>query len=244
MEPNSFLPINLAQNVRLFVINTDGTHLRQLPWQGNWVGFGIWEPGNQSIVLGGEDKNVRTSRNWRIFLNDSPPVHLFDGCGTAVRSFSRPQIHHWHLTLGRKSRHLSIFPRRQKVHHPQVRHHHLYRLFRGGRKILLLLSRLQRPNHHLPPALAQWHPHWLPRPRPETPLRPARRLRGQCLHRLHRPLRHCLRPPQRPRRPLPPLAKITRTRQQRPSLRTSRSLAVKSSSVLPCEPLCPLWLSL
>ncbi len=73
-----------GQNVRLFVINTDGTHLRQLPWPGNWVGFGIWEPGDQSIVLGGEDKNVRTSRNWRVFLNDSPPVHLFDGCGTAV----------------------------------------------------------------------------------------------------------------------------------------------------------------
>jgi serine/threonine protein kinase len=73
-----------GQDVRLFIINTDGTHLRQLPWPGNWIGFGIWEPGDQSIILGGEDKNDRTARNWRVFLNDSPLVHLFDDCGTAV----------------------------------------------------------------------------------------------------------------------------------------------------------------
>ena len=73
-----------GENVRMFVINTDGTHLRQLPWRGNWIGFGIWEPGDQSIILGGEEKNDRTARNWRIFLNDSPAVPLFQGCGDAV----------------------------------------------------------------------------------------------------------------------------------------------------------------
>ena len=73
-----------GEHARLFVINTDGTHLRQLPWRGELVGFGIWEPGDQSIVLGGDDKNNRTEKNWRIFLNDSPPVPLYDGCGAAV----------------------------------------------------------------------------------------------------------------------------------------------------------------
>jgi serine/threonine protein kinase len=73
-----------GQDYRLFVINTDGTHLRQLPWPGNFVGFAIWEPGDQSIVLGGLDKKTRAEKNWRIFLNDSPPVFLFDGCGMAV----------------------------------------------------------------------------------------------------------------------------------------------------------------
>jgi serine/threonine protein kinase len=73
-----------GEHARLFVINTDGTHLRQLPWPGEWVGFGIWEPGDQSIVLGGDDKNNRTEKNWRVFLNDSPPVPLYEGCGTAV----------------------------------------------------------------------------------------------------------------------------------------------------------------
>jgi serine/threonine protein kinase/Tol biopolymer transport system component len=70
---------------KLFVIDADGKHLRQLPWLGNFVGFGIWEPGDQSIILGGLDKNNRDTRNWRIFLNDSPPpVPLSDGCGMAV----------------------------------------------------------------------------------------------------------------------------------------------------------------
>jgi serine/threonine protein kinase/Tol biopolymer transport system component len=73
-----------GQDVRLFLIDTDGTHLRQLPWAGNWVGFAIWEPGDQSIILGGEGKADRTARNWRIFLNDSPAVPLFEGCGDAV----------------------------------------------------------------------------------------------------------------------------------------------------------------
>jgi serine/threonine protein kinase/Tol biopolymer transport system component len=73
-----------GEHARLFVINTDGTHLRQLPWPGEWVGFGIWEPGDQSIVLGGDDRNNRTEKNWRVFLNDSPPVPLYEGCGTAV----------------------------------------------------------------------------------------------------------------------------------------------------------------
>jgi len=72
------------EHARLFIINTDGTHLRQLPWPGEWVGFGIWEPGDQSIVLGGDDRNNRTEKNWRVFLNDSPPVPLYEGCGTAV----------------------------------------------------------------------------------------------------------------------------------------------------------------
>jgi serine/threonine protein kinase len=73
-----------GQDVRLFIINTDGTHLRQLPWPGNWVGWGIWEPGDQSIILGGTDKTNRTDENWRISLNDSPVVPLFEGCGDAV----------------------------------------------------------------------------------------------------------------------------------------------------------------
>jgi len=73
-----------GQGVRLFIINTDGTHLRQLPWLGNWIGFGIWEPGDQSLILGGDDKANRMEKNWRVFLNDSPVVPLFDDCGTAV----------------------------------------------------------------------------------------------------------------------------------------------------------------
>jgi hypothetical protein len=48
------------------------------------VGFATWEPGDQSIVLGGLDKNGRDEKNWRISLNDTPAVALFDGCGMAT----------------------------------------------------------------------------------------------------------------------------------------------------------------
>ena len=104
------------------------------------------------------------------------------------RCFSRPEIHPRHFPVGRTARHLSIFPRRQKVHPHQDRHLNLRRLFRARRQILHLLPRLQRPNHHLPPALAQRHPDRLAHPRTQTPLRPARGLWRQRLHRLPRPL--------------------------------------------------------
>lgn len=69
---------------RLYVINIDGTHLRQLPSPSYVIGFAIWEPGDQSIIVGGSDKDNRTDKNWRVFLDGSPPVPLFEGCGEAV----------------------------------------------------------------------------------------------------------------------------------------------------------------
>jgi serine/threonine protein kinase len=69
---------------QLFVIDTDGKHLHRIPWPGDFVGFAIWELGDQSIILGGSDKNTRTDETWRIFLNDSPAVPFFDHCGMAV----------------------------------------------------------------------------------------------------------------------------------------------------------------
>ncbi len=71
-------------NWQLFIIDADGTHLRPLPWSGEFVGFAIWEPGDQSIILGGLDKDRRTPRTWRITLNSSFAVPLFDHCGMAV----------------------------------------------------------------------------------------------------------------------------------------------------------------
>jgi serine/threonine protein kinase len=69
---------------KLFVIDADGKNLRQLPWRGSFVGFSVWEPGDQSIILGGLDTNNRTPQSWRIFLNNAAPVHLVDDCGMAV----------------------------------------------------------------------------------------------------------------------------------------------------------------
>jgi hypothetical protein len=71
-------------DLRLFVIDADGTHLHKLPWLGDFVGFAIWEPGDQSIVLGGRDKNSRDEKNWRISLNETPALPLFSGCGMAT----------------------------------------------------------------------------------------------------------------------------------------------------------------
>ena len=70
--------------VQLFLIDTDGTHQQQLKWSGEWVGFVIWEPGDQSMIIGGQDKDGHTAKNWRMFLNGAPPVVLSENCGAAV----------------------------------------------------------------------------------------------------------------------------------------------------------------
>jgi Tol biopolymer transport system component len=72
---------NGYEEERLFVINADGTLLQQLPWGGDFVGFALWDPGDQSIVLGGSDKRNRTEKNWRVFLDGTPAALLFEGCG-------------------------------------------------------------------------------------------------------------------------------------------------------------------
>ena len=71
---------------QLFIIDADGTHLHELPWSGDFVGFVIWETGDHSLILGGSDKNTRADRNWRLSLDGSPAVPFFDHCGMAVDS--------------------------------------------------------------------------------------------------------------------------------------------------------------
>jgi len=71
-------------DMRLFVIGTDGSHQQQLNWSGDFVGWGIWEPGDQSIILGGIGKDGHTTNDWRLFLDGSPPVLLSENCGMAV----------------------------------------------------------------------------------------------------------------------------------------------------------------
>jgi serine/threonine protein kinase len=69
---------------QLFIIDADGTHLHELPWSGDFVGFVIWETGDHSLILGGADKSTREDKNWRLSLDGSPAVPFFDHCGMAV----------------------------------------------------------------------------------------------------------------------------------------------------------------
>ncbi len=64
-------------------IDADGTHLQKLPWPDQFVGFAAWEPGDQSIILAGLDRN-NEEKNWRVFLNGAPPEFLYAGCGLAT----------------------------------------------------------------------------------------------------------------------------------------------------------------
>ncbi len=68
---------------KLYVIGADGTHARQLPWNGSFVGFSIWEPGDQSIIVSGLDKENKVTV-WRIWLDGRPAAFLHENCGMPV----------------------------------------------------------------------------------------------------------------------------------------------------------------
>jgi len=72
-----------GSQMKLYVVDADGTNVRQIPWSGQFVGFAIWEPGNQSIVLSGVNER-KEEVNWRIFLDGRPAETLYQGCGMAV----------------------------------------------------------------------------------------------------------------------------------------------------------------
>jgi Tol biopolymer transport system component len=68
---------------KLYIIDADGTHPRPLPWNGGFVGFAIWEPGDQSIVVSGLDKENKV-KAWRIWLDGRPAAFLYENCGMPV----------------------------------------------------------------------------------------------------------------------------------------------------------------
>jgi serine/threonine protein kinase/Tol biopolymer transport system component len=74
----------VGDQMQLFLIDTDGTHQQKLPWSGEFVGFVIFDPGDQSLIVSGYAKDRRTPKNWRIFLNGSPSALLSENCGMAV----------------------------------------------------------------------------------------------------------------------------------------------------------------
>jgi serine/threonine protein kinase len=72
-----------GRTMSLFIVDADGTNVRQLPWSGHLIGFATWERGDQSIVLGGI-LSQKQEANWRIFLDGRPEVPLYQGCGMTV----------------------------------------------------------------------------------------------------------------------------------------------------------------
>jgi Tol biopolymer transport system component len=69
-----------GEKMKLFVVDADGTNVRQLPGPSHLIGFATWEPGDKSIVLGGIITRKQEA-NWRIFLDGRPEVPLYQDCG-------------------------------------------------------------------------------------------------------------------------------------------------------------------
>jgi serine/threonine protein kinase/Tol biopolymer transport system component len=66
---------------KLFVVDADSSNLHQVPWPtGNFMGFAVWEPGNQSVVISGLD-NVNHPSSRRVWLDGRPEQIISENCG-------------------------------------------------------------------------------------------------------------------------------------------------------------------
>jgi serine/threonine protein kinase len=68
---------------KFYVVRSDGTGLRQLPWSGISGGYGTASPDPNFLYLGGWEHDFSTVITWKVAADGSSVEKLADGCGAA-----------------------------------------------------------------------------------------------------------------------------------------------------------------
>src|SRR5580693_8748092 len=68
---------------KFYIIRSDGTGLRQLPWSGISGGYGTASPDPNFLYLGGWEHDFSTVITWKVAADGSSVEKLADGCGAA-----------------------------------------------------------------------------------------------------------------------------------------------------------------
>ena len=66
---------------KAYIIRTDGTHLRQIPWSGAMVGYGAPSPDPMTVFVGGSEKDLTKITTWKISGDGATVEKLMDDCG-------------------------------------------------------------------------------------------------------------------------------------------------------------------
>ena len=66
---------------KIYIIRTDGTHLRQLPWSGTMIGYGAPSPDPKAVYVGGGEKDLSKITTWKFSEDGASVEKLFDDCG-------------------------------------------------------------------------------------------------------------------------------------------------------------------
>jgi hypothetical protein len=66
---------------KVYIVRTDGSHLRQVPWSGAMVGYGSASPDPKVLYLGGSEKDLTKLTTWRVSGDGAALDKVMDGCG-------------------------------------------------------------------------------------------------------------------------------------------------------------------
>jgi serine/threonine protein kinase len=68
---------------KLFIIRTDGSGLRQIPWPTAGVDWATWSPDAKAVYVSGYDKDPAKKTTWRVVADGSNVEKWVEGCGDA-----------------------------------------------------------------------------------------------------------------------------------------------------------------
>jgi serine/threonine protein kinase len=66
---------------KVYIIRTDGTHLRQIPWSGVMIGYGAPSPDPKAVYIGGSEKDLTKTTTWKLSGDGSSVEKVVDDCG-------------------------------------------------------------------------------------------------------------------------------------------------------------------
>jgi Tol biopolymer transport system component len=73
--------VDLGDAGRHYIVNGDGSHLRELPRSLSQIDSGAWSRDGKDVYVSGRDKSSATLATWKIKSDGSGAEHFLDGCG-------------------------------------------------------------------------------------------------------------------------------------------------------------------
>jgi Tol biopolymer transport system component len=73
--------VNEGGATKVYIVKTDGTGLRQIPWSGASGGYGAPSPDPSFFYLGGQETDLAKITTWKVRTDGSGVEKLLDNCG-------------------------------------------------------------------------------------------------------------------------------------------------------------------
>ena len=66
---------------KIFVVRSNGSDLRRIPWSGGYLGSGTWDPTGKFVYFSGWDKDISSLSTWKASVDGKKVERFESGCG-------------------------------------------------------------------------------------------------------------------------------------------------------------------